>query len=334
MGAHSHIQWTDHTWNPIGGCSIASPGCRDCYAQQLSGTRLATHQLYAGTTTPAKTGPIFNGRLTVLPVDHPTWTWPLRMRGSKEARRGTGARNLIFVGDMSDLFHKDRPAHVINRIWAIMALARHLDFQVLTKRADVMRDYVNGLVNDRDRRAAVAAAAVHVWGGKDPDGVWETVIEDVRAPLANVWLGTSTEDQQRLDERWPALRDTPAALRFLSVEPQIGRIDMCEALGMWWNQATGAWVLRDGVVRPDWVIGGGESGPTARDYRYSWGDSLARQCAGAGIAYFQKQVGSAPVDDLGYPEIAHDAWLKDRKGGTMEQWPERLRVRQWPEARP
>lgn len=328
MGARSHIEWTDHTFNPIGGCSIASPGCRDCYAQQLSGTRLATHPLYEGTTTRAKTGPVFNGHLTALPVDHPTWTWPLRMRGIKNPRRGAGARNLVFVGDMSDLFHKDRPLGHIDRIWAVMALAEHLDFQVLTKRPEVMRDYVLELPS---RAYDVGRAAAHLWNGDYPPGTFERVFTAVSKPLPNVWLGTSTEDQQRFNERWPALRDAPAAIRFLSIEPQIGPVDIRDAL--WIGEEGGIDFSYTPRQMLHWVIGGGESGATAREYHYSWGASLARQCAEAGVAYFQKQVGSNPVDDLGFPEIAHEVHLPDRKGGTMDQWPERLRIRQFPEVR-
>lgn len=139
MGEHTGIEWTDATWNPIGGCSIASPGCTNCYAQRLAGTRLQHLPLYAGTTTDSKAGPVFNGHMTVADDDAAVWTWPLRWRGSKTPRRGAGARSMIFVGDMSDLFHRNRPRHVIDRVFAVMAMAGRHDFQVLTKRPDVIR---------------------------------------------------------------------------------------------------------------------------------------------------------------------------------------------------
>lgn len=90
MADKSKIEWTDATWNPIGGCSIASPGCNNCYAQQLAGTRLKTHPLYAGTTTLQKGRPLFNGHLTAAPFESPVWQWPLRWRGAASPRRVPG----------------------------------------------------------------------------------------------------------------------------------------------------------------------------------------------------------------------------------------------------
>jgi protein gp37 len=72
MGYPTPIEWTDATWNPIGGCSIKSPGRPPWYAQKLAGTRLKNHPLYAGTTNTVTGKPVFNGHLTVSPDDHPT----------------------------------------------------------------------------------------------------------------------------------------------------------------------------------------------------------------------------------------------------------------------
>lgn len=134
------IEWTDASWNPIGGCSIRSPGCNPCYAQKLAGTRLRHHPLYAGTTTVVKGKPVFNGRLTAAPDDHPVWTWPLRWRGAKNPKLGPGKPSLIFVGDMSDLFHEDRPEAQIDRAVGAIVYSRHIG-QLLTKRPERMLAY-------------------------------------------------------------------------------------------------------------------------------------------------------------------------------------------------
>jgi len=321
MGANSKIEWCDATWNPIGGCSIASPGCTNCYAQGLAGTRLKDHPLYKGTTTESKAGPVFNGHLTAAPNDHPVWTWPMRWRGSKTPRRGPGARSLIFVGDMSDLFHEDRPDEVIDRVFAVMALCPQHDFQVLTKRAERMREYLTANTGNWDighaagRIAKIVEAmrtdrqAVGPLPNLEPGGRWW--------PLSNVWLGVSAERQQEADERIPHLLATPAAIRFVSAEPLLGPIDfqrfteLCHADRDGECNAARCPQIRDGEPersrrhcpldrwgepeegRPitlDQVIVGGESGPAARPMHPDWARSIRDQCQAAGVAFFMKQM--------------------------------------------
>lgn len=243
MGANSNIEWTDATWNPIGGCSIASPGCTNCYAQGLAGTRLKDHPLYRGTTSPSKAGPVFNGTLTAAPDDHPVWTWPLRWRGAKTPRRGPDARSMIFVGDMSDLFHADRPDAVIDRIFAVMALSPQHTFQVLTKRAERMRNYLTANTGAWDTGHACGRVAeivermrtdnrpVGPLPHREPGERWW--------PLPNVWLGVSAERQKEADERIPHLLATPAAVRFVSAEPLLGATDLRRWMNDWGCDACG-----------------------------------------------------------------------------------------------
>lgn len=116
----------------------------------------------------------------------------------------------------------------------------------------------------------------------------------------NVWLGVSCENQSAVDKRIPLLLRTPAALRFLSCEPLIGRIDLCEYLGMWWNQTmgcfegTGAQINKkafDGRSGIGWCIVGGESGSGARPMHPDWARSLRDQCEAAGVPFHFKQWG-------------------------------------------
>ena len=193
MGHPTDIEWTDATWNPIGGCSIKSPGCINCYAQLLAGTRLTKHPLYAGVTDTVKGKPVFNGKMTIAADDHDVWRWPLKWRGAKYPRMGTGMPSLIFVGDMADLFHEDRPPADIVRVTDICAQSKHIS-QLLTKRPDVMAYHFQ-----------------HV----------ERI-----APMPNVWLGFSAERQQEFDERWPEMRPLAEVgwTIFVSVEPMLERV--------------------------------------------------------------------------------------------------------------
>lgn len=294
MGATTEIGWADATFNPIGGCTIASHGCNHCYAQRIAGSpRLANHPLYKGVTTPSKNGPMFNGKLTVAPDDHPIWTWPIRWRGSKYPKAGPGMPSTIFVGDMSDLFHENRPIAVIDKVIASIIYSRHIG-QLLTKRADVMRAYFTEL-----QKSGRWLDFNHPMFGK-PN--FDPAVAQYDTVFSKLWLGVSCEDQRRADERIPDLLATPAAIRFVSYEPALGPIEFesyeklndREGRRTWW--LTGHWIeaggdrVRSGDnARLDWIIFGGESGPGYREMKLEWHDSAAQQCSESGTAFFSKQ---------------------------------------------
>jgi protein gp37 len=282
MGDKSEIEWTDATWNPIVGCSIKSPGCKNCYAMrmarriELMGT--ATH--YAGLTDQTKAGPVFNGKLAAAP-DH-ILTAPLRWTKPRK----------IFVNSMGDLFHESAPDEWIDKVFAVMALCPQHQFQVLTKRAERMRAYMTArYTQSRIARAAMEAAplnrtlenAIDFAPREDPAIGFE------HWPLPNVWLGVSAERQQEADERIPHLLQTPAAVRFVSCEPLLGPIDL--SLGKWVGLFSGKF---DDAPTPqlDWIIVGGESGPGARPMHPDWARSLRDQCQVAGVPFFFKQWGA------------------------------------------
>jgi len=275
MGDKTAIEWTDATWNPIGGCSIKSPGCKHCYAQKLAGTRLKNHPLYAGTTTPAKDGkPVFNGTMTVLPFDHPTWSWPLNWHGPKAPVRGAGARPLCFPFDMSDLFHGSRPLDVIRRAVGTMALAKQVDWQILTKRPDVMAGFFGRALAQDEIDAAMDRIAPAHWHDRESDD-W---------PLPNFWLGTSAERQEEFDARWPYMRALAAAgwIIFLSLEPLLERIVLPADL-----LALGRRVQ---------IITGGLSGSDEAPVHPDSFRSLRDQCRAAGVPFFFKQWGEWGFD--------------------------------------
>ena len=206
MSAHSSIEWTDATWNPITGCSVVSPGCTNCYAMKLAGGRLQHHPTRQGLTTPSKAGPVWNGKVR---LNEGMLTDPLRWRRPRR----------IFVCAHGDLFHESVPDEWIDKVFAVMALAPHHTFQVLTKRADRMRAYMRDFVAAH-RSVSIAMSAL---GFKNTEANLQKLTQghyaDNFRPLPNVWLGVSAEDQERADQRIPDLLQTPAAVRFLSAEP-------------------------------------------------------------------------------------------------------------------
>lgn len=294
MADHTSIEWTDATWNPITGCSVVSPGCTNCYAMKLAGSRLKHHPSRAGLTRDTKAGPVWTGetRLNGEWLDQPLrWKRPRR----------------IFVCAHGDLFAESVPDEWIDKIFAVMALAPQHTFQVLTKRAGRLRQYFS---EGRDRRVArrVIDHVIH-----DPsickrmvdtiDDTWPVIAEgdpefpdDLlmrQWPLPNVWLGVSAEDQQRADERVPELLATPAALRFVSAEPLLGPIDFAfiEAAT---PEGRAHGIKIDALKAPrglDWIIVGGESGKDARPMHADWARSIRDQCAAANVPFFFKQWG-------------------------------------------
>ncbi len=320
MSDKTGIEWTDATWNPIVGCSVISPACTNCYAMAQAARiqRMKPETHYAGTTQDSKAGPVWTGKLNAAPDD--IWMRPLRW---KRPRR-------IFVNSMSDLFHQTVPDEWIDRVFAIMALAPQHTFQVLTKRPDRMRKYLGSSKAEQSEAAErigwlimsefladeskavpahwpmTASALIH---GPTPNTPNVAFPRPNLWPLPNVWLGVTAEDQTRADERIPHLLSTPAAVRFVSVEPMLGPVHL-GYIG-WPNgsglKRTGLSALTgikyiDGeykgrVPKLDWVICGGESGPKARPMHPDWARSLRDQCAAAGVPFFFKQWGEwAPGD--------------------------------------
>lgn len=287
MAETSKIEWTEATWNPITGCSVVSPGCTNCYAMRLAGSRLRNHWSRRGLTDPSKSGPVWNGRVRF----NTQWLdQPLRWRRPR----------MIFVCAHGDLFHEKVPDEWIDAVFAVMQRARSHTFQVLTKRADRMRDYVTKIYAEANANNPTWFERGFVWPLSRPESI----------PFANVWLGASTERQAEADARIPVLLDTPAAVRFVSVEPMLGpvgltRFTIRNATGGAGhvNALTGKWrpgglesMAADSGSRLGWLICGGESGPDARPMHPDWARSLRDQCAAAGVPFFMKQMSQkAPI---------------------------------------
>jgi protein gp37 len=258
MGDKSAIEWTDATWNPTTGCDQVSPGCDHCYALTLAKRLKAMGQpKYQRDGDPRTSGPGFALTVHENALDIPrSWRAPRR----------------VFVNSMSDLFHPKVPDEFIARVFAVMALADHHTFQVLTKRPKRMRAL---LTSQKWQHGYFTEALALLGANRAP---WPVL------PLPNVWLGTSVEDQQRADERIPALLDTPAAVSFLSMEPLLGPVDLVNMASEPFHYGLG------------WIIVGGESGPGARPMHPQWARDLRDQAVAFGVPFLFKQWGAwAPL---------------------------------------
>ena len=257
MSQQTSIEWTESTWNPVTGCSKVSPGCAHCYAETMTAMR-------AG-----QPGWIEEHRpWTPENAEHNVVLRPERLDQPLHWRRP----RMVFVNSMSDLFHELVPDRFVAEVFAVMALAEHHTFQVLTKRPDRMRV----LLNDPMWWAVVEGSAQRIWAerhnGQDPS-MWLAV----HGPLRNVWLGTSIENRQFVD-RADLLRETPAAVRFISAEPLLGPL----IAPMWKNNAplwnAGKRGPQLDLTGIDWLIVGGESGPEHRPMDRQWARDLRDAC--------------------------------------------------------
>ena len=213
MAATSSIEWTDKTWNPVRGCSVVSPGCVNCYAMKQAHRFSGKGKAYEGLTKQTTSGPQWTGKVMLAEaqlLEPLTWRQPQR----------------VFVNSMSDLFHESMEDEWIDRVFAVMALCPQHTFQILTKRADRMRDYM--VVLDRDMRIPTTTFArwrSEAEGILQDRGDTRTIVTNAW-PLSNVWLGVSVESQKYADERIPLLLQTPAAARFISAEPLLGPVNL------------------------------------------------------------------------------------------------------------
>lgn len=322
------IMWTDRTLNPgLAGCGKVSPACTHCYAEitaagivrkgrspkSAPGMR-ATADFYAeGLTADGR----WTGRVSVHPERIGPAFGDLPKKASAKTRR-------VFVTSMSDLFHEDVPFDFIDAVFAEMEDRPWIVFQVLTKRAERMAEYaayqakrvadfplrqwddeaqVTGPLRQLHAvapgteydLAACGARLRYLFPGEVANE--EATGADPTCPAccaaitmwpANVWAGVTVEDQRRADERIPFLLQVPAAVRFLSIEPMLGPIDLWAACAIREPGQAAAW----GEQCFHWVIVGSESDgprPGARETREEWITGIVDQCDAAKVAVFVKQ---------------------------------------------
>lgn len=254
------IEWTEDTFNPAAGCTRASAGCDHCYAAEMS-LRLeaiALAKQAKGEAVPASLAKYIGvaGRTkqgTAAFNGKINLDWEALNEPLKWRKP-----KMVFPFSMSDAFHRSIPDTFLNATFKVIAQTPHITYQVLTKRPDRALEYQR-----------------EYW----PEGL-----------PRNVWLMTSTENQQTYDERVPYLVQVKAAVRGLSMEPLLGHVEM-GLLGTIPKDISFAGGYNLFADKIHWVIVGGESGRNARPMGANWARSVRDQCVEAKVPYFFKQWG-------------------------------------------
>jgi protein gp37 len=283
MAENTKIQWCDHTFNPWIGCTKVQEGCLNCYAEELMANRYQRVEWGPkGTRSRTKT---WNqpkkwnkqsGKLALDTLYDTPGLWD-------DQAASLGEKRKVFCASLADVFEaKDEVTPWRADLFNLIDECQNLHWLLLTKRP-------------------------------------QHILQMWPQPLKrreNVWLGTSIAVQKNVDVYIPLLLKSRELCRylFLSVEPQVGFIDLNKYL----------------FPKPlvDWVIIGGESKQgksEPRPYDILWARTLLAQCRAAGVPCFIKQFGSIVYDD------GRRMHFEDGHGGNMEEWPEDLRVRECPE---
>lgn len=200
------------------------------------------------------------------------WSKPINWDKKAEA---AGIRTRVFCSSLADVFDKEGLADARARMWRLMKRTPNLDWLLLTKRPENILGMLPG-----------------DWGNG----------------YANAWIGVTAEDNASAKKRIDAIRNVPAAVKFLSVEPQLEEIDFS------------GWLAEDEVPF-DWMIFGGESGSNARRFDPEWIKKPMAEAGKAGVARFVKQMGAV---------WAKENDSSDSKGGNDAEWPDWLKVREFP----
>lgn len=358
MAENSKIEWTTHTFNPWRGCSKVHTGCANCYAESQAKRNPGTLGLWGPNGSRVKASdamwrePVkWNEQAGKAGVRHRVfcasmadvfedWRGPILSHKGQRLSHLQGACEI--VATMDDL-RRD--------LFALIDETPHLDWLLLTKRPQNIRKMW---------------PACNCYRREDYD---ERHLPDCPAKTRdNVWLGTSVSDQDTADEAIPELlkcRDLSPVL-FLSAEPLVGPVNLTRIpTGGWaygkvdvmsgylcgdepdetrdWEADPNGWIRKPagewerGQFGIDWVIIGGESGHHARPCDIQWIRDIRDQCQASGVPCFIKQLGKRPVskdvpvqvavdDFIDLPEVA----VSDSKGGDWDEWPDDLRVREFP----
>lgn len=307
MAAESAIEWCDSTFNGWTGCTAVSPCCTNCYAEAL-GNRLGTLGGWGSGVARKRTG-VKN------------WSNPLRWNARADEFRACDAcgwrgerrpdwnvcptcengslqptRRRVFSASLSDWLDNEVPVDWLADLLDLVRRTPSLDWLVLSKRIGLWRQR---LLAARASAATASNALLVAWidgwlAGSAPE---------------NVWVGATVGNQTEADRDVPKLLAVPARIRFVSIEPMLGPIDLTEipnANGLAegqrhlnvlrqyaWECSGAEYVDTCNVgVGIDWVICGGESGPRARPVSLAWVRSLRDQCAEAGVPFLFKQWGA------------------------------------------
>ena len=266
MGADSSIEWTDATFNPWMGCTKVSAACKHCYAETMMDHRYGK----------VKWGP----KGSRVRTSAANWRKPLMWNRKAKSE---GRRMRVFCASLADVFEgaDTMPAeswpvveHARADLWALIESTPWLDWLLLTKRPENVRMMVPMRWTEPDVPTRDGRVLLSGWP-------------------ANVWIGTTVEDQAAADERIPHLLRVPAKVRFLSCEPLLGPVALNRATVIDPNPISEPVEYVPPLALLSWVICGAESlnKREGRKMELSWVRSLRDQCADAGVQFFLKQAG-------------------------------------------
>jgi protein gp37 len=272
---NSGIEWTHHTFNPWIGCTKVSPACDNCYAEKSMPAKFQKITWGAGQERKR--------------TSDANWREPLRWNADCAKR---GVRERVFCASLADVFDNEVQTLWRQPLMSLVVDTPNLDHLFLTKR-----------IGNATRM--LTDASLH-------DGRLLNANDEYQPPK-NLFIGATICNQEEADRDIPKLLATPAAKRFLSIEPMLGPIRLnLDADRFHCPECRHSWNGIDETVCPrnecplcghesivdhgrqvgiDWVICGGESGPNARPMHPDWARSLRDQCQAAGVPFFFKQWG-------------------------------------------
>jgi protein gp37 len=349
MSEKTNISWTDATWNPWQGCTKVSPGCAHCYAE-------ARDKRFNGGKHWGKRAPRVRSKDFEAPLRWNAKPWVCDECGLATAKgiedephkckfgpavHQSFHRRRIFSLSLGDWLDDEVPIEWLADMLDVIRRCPNLDFLLLTKRPENFESRIEGAIDHMVDRCGTSGIDTATWltewlglsSNLKLNGYREN---ETPKPPANVWIGTTCEDQERADQRIPELLKIPAVCRFLSMEPLLGPLKFDPH----WLGAGGR--TGDNYQQPQihWGIIGGESHSDrkkARGFDITNAREIIQQFKAAGVPVFFKQVGSNPTitrpdgDDAATLMNFPVTGIKDKKGGDMSEWPEDLRVREFPE---
>ena len=302
MSENSKIEWTDHTFNPWEGCQKVGPGCDHCYAE----TRNAR---FAGGTA-INWGPGAPRRRT-SPAN---WRKPLQWnKAHAEFFAQHGRRQRVFCASLADVFDNAVDPAWRADLFDLIEKTPNLNWLLLTKRIGNVLPMISEVAQDRFDLEC---------------------LENPNLP-DNVWLGATIVNQAEADRDIPKLLAVQARVRFLSMEPLLGPVDLSVIDVDGHREIYPLGGTRDcedddgkpasDVPSLDWVIVGGESGHGARPMHATWARSLRDQCESAGVPFLFKQHGEW------MPGAREDGFIKLRFTGVSATGPNQPEWLEWPD---
>lgn len=312
MSERTEIAWCDSTVNFWSGCTKVSAGCANCYAETLS-NRFGMSPEKAGAIGLWGKGAPRRFHESAIKLAHKLnkRPWVCDECGKGKPDRidcgwcekptcpgGEHHRRRVFSLSLGDWLDPEVPVEWLARMLDTIRLCDQVTWILVTKRPENCIEFLKHCYG------SVCGTELNWWLSEWLDGGYPK----------NVIIMASVEDQASADERIPHLLRIPAVCRGLSIEPLLGPINFGK--------------LAPNCPRPDigWWVVGGESGPKARPCNVEWIRSLVRQGQSAGVPVFVKQLGSRTVG--AHPGVVD--WPIDRKGADPSEWPEDLRIRQFP----